>query len=96
MTMLSQVISTLTTFFLAMTLYPEAQRKAQQEIDAVVGANRLPTIDDRDKLPYVNCLLKEVLRWGPAAPVGMLYPCRLSPALLTYYFFSGSPSTDQG
>lgn len=96
MTVLSQVISTLTTFFLAMTLYPEAQRKAQEEIDAVVGTHRLPTIDDRDRLPYVNCLLKEVLRWGPATPVGMLYPRCISPALLTCCSLSGSPSTDQG
>ncbi|KAI9449499.1 cytochrome P450 [Lactarius psammicola] len=62
-------ISTLTTFFLAMTMYPEAQKKAQEEIDTVVGAHRLPTIDDRDRLPYVNGLLKEVLRWGPATPL---------------------------
>ncbi|KAF8259466.1 cytochrome P450 [Lactarius quietus] len=62
-------ISTLTTFFLAMTLYPEAQRKAQEEIEAVVGTHRLPNIDDRDRLPYVNALLKEVLRWGPATPL---------------------------
>lgn len=62
-------ISTLSTFFLAMTLYPEAQRKAQGELDAVVGTHRLPTIDDRDRLPYVNGLLKEVLRWGPATPL---------------------------
>ncbi|KAI9447305.1 cytochrome P450 [Lactarius psammicola] len=62
-------ISTLTTFFLAMTMYPEAQKKAQEEIDAVVGNHRLPTIDDRDRLPYVNGLLKEVLRWGPATPL---------------------------
>ena len=79
-----------------MTLSPEAQKKAQEEIDAVVGTHRLPTIDDRDRLPYVNCLLKEVLRWGPATPVGMLYPRHESPTLLSHFFLSGSSSTDQG
>ncbi|KAH9049222.1 cytochrome P450 [Lactarius deliciosus] len=62
-------VSTVTTFFLAMTVYPETQRKAQEELDAVVGTHRLPTIDDRDRLPYLNALLKEVLRWGPATPL---------------------------
>jgi cytochrome P450 len=52
-----------------MTLYPEVQRKAQEEIDAVVGTHRLPNIDDRDSLPYIDSLLKEVLRWGPATPL---------------------------
>ncbi|KAH9059342.1 cytochrome P450 [Lactarius vividus] len=62
-------VSTVTTFFLAMTVYPETQRKAQEELDAVVGTHRLPTIDDRERLPYLNALLKEVLRWGPATPL---------------------------
>ena len=96
MTVLSQTVSTLTTFFLAMNLYPEAQKKAQEEIDAVVGTHRLPTIDDRDRLPYVNGLLKEVLRWGPATPLGLLHPRRISPALLSRRSPSGPSSTDQG
>ena len=79
-----------------MNLYPEAQKKAQEEIDAVVGTHRLPTIDDRDRLPYVNGLLKEVLRWGPATPLGLLHSRRISSALLTRRSLSGSPSTDQG
>ena len=58
------------TFFLAMTLYPEIQQKAQIEIDRVVGLGRLPTFDDWDNLPYVNALCKEVLRWHPVGPLG--------------------------
>ncbi|OSX59347.1 hypothetical protein POSPLADRAFT_1150256 [Postia placenta MAD-698-R-SB12] len=57
-------------FFLAMTCYPEAQRKAQAEIDAVIGNDRLPTLADRDKLPYVTALCWEVLRWQPVVPLG--------------------------
>ncbi|KAI9448530.1 cytochrome P450 [Lactarius indigo] len=91
-------VSSVTTFFLAMTLYPEIQRKAQEELDAVVGTHRLPTIDDRDKLPYLNALLKEVLRWGPATPLGLLRPGRMSPALLTASrrSLSWSPPSDKG
>jgi len=54
-----------------MTLYPEVQRKAQAEIDRVVGNSRLPDYSDQDKLPYVDAVLKEVLRWHPVTPLGM-------------------------
>ena len=53
-----------------MTLYPDAQRKAQAEIDAVIGTDRLPDFEDRDQLPYVMALCNEVLRWMPAVPQG--------------------------
>ena len=33
--------------FLYMLLYPEVQRKAQEEIDRVVGHERMPTLNDR-------------------------------------------------
>ena len=54
-----------------MTLYPETQRKAQAEIERVVGPTRLPTLDDRANLPYVDALLKEILRWNPVLPLGI-------------------------
>ena len=53
-----------------MTLFPEVQRKAQEELDRVVGSNRLPTLSDRDNLPYVDAILKEVMRCNPIAPLG--------------------------
>ena len=52
-----------------MTLYPEVQRKAQEEVDSVVGRDRLPTASDRDLLPYVNALCNELFRWLPVAPL---------------------------
>ncbi|KAH9937759.1 cytochrome P450 [Epithele typhae] len=61
---------TLCIFFLAMLHYPEAMRKAQAELDSVVGRDRLPTFDDREKLPYVNALISETLRWRPIAVLG--------------------------
>jgi cytochrome P450 len=51
------------SFVLAMTLHPEIQRKAQKEIDDVIGGGRLPGIADRQDLPYVDCIVKEVLRY---------------------------------
>lgn len=63
-------VITLTIFTLAMIMFPNVQRKAQEEIDRVVGPNRLPNFDDRDRLPYTNALVKETLRWWPIAPMG--------------------------
>lgn len=51
------------TFFLAMLAYPEVQRKAQEEIDRVVGNGRLPTLEDRKNLPYVDAVVNEAFRW---------------------------------
>ncbi|KAF7294023.1 Cytochrome P450 [Mycena kentingensis (nom. inval.)] len=59
------------TFFLAMTLYPERQKAAQEQIDAVVGPTRLPDISDRDQLPFVEAVLREVLRWKPPVPLSL-------------------------
>jgi Cytochrome P450 len=58
------------TLFLAMALYPEVQKKAQAEIDAVVGPNRLPDFHDRPSLPYINAVVKEFSRWNLATPLG--------------------------
>ncbi|KAI0516774.1 cytochrome P450 [Xylaria bambusicola] len=64
-------ISALEAFYLAMTIFPEVQRAAQEEIDRVIGSNRLPTMADRENLPYVEALVKEVYRWHPIAPMGI-------------------------
>ncbi|GBE90250.1 Multifunctional cytochrome P450 monooxygenase af510 [Sparassis crispa] len=63
--------SSLQLFFLAMMLFPEAQRKAQEEIARVVGVNRLPDFSDREALPYLECVLQETSRWHPAVPLGI-------------------------
>lgn len=64
-------VSSLSSFFLAMVLHPEVQKKAREEIDRVVGRGRLPDYTDRDSLPYISAVTKEVLRWNPVAPLGL-------------------------
>ena len=58
------------TLFLAMALYPEVQKKAQAEIDSVIGPNRLPDFHDRSSLPYLNAVMKELSRWNLVVPFG--------------------------
>ena len=65
-----QTFAVLQFFFLAMVLYPDVQKRAQAELDAVVGPDRLPSWEDRNSLPYLNALIKEVLRWQNVAPFG--------------------------
>ncbi|KAF8134338.1 cytochrome P450 [Boletus edulis] len=65
------VISAVHAFFLAMVVFPEVQAKAQRELDAVIGSERLPSFDDRDSLPYVNAVWKEVLRWHSVTPLAL-------------------------
>ncbi|KAI0295307.1 cytochrome P450 [Multifurca ochricompacta] len=64
-------VSSLRTFFLAMALYPEVQRKAQAEIDSITSGSRLPDFSDMASFTYVDALIKEVLRWHPVAPLGI-------------------------
>jgi hypothetical protein len=53
-----------------MALHPDIQRRAQAEIDEVIGKNKLPTASDRECLPYVSAVIKEVLRFAPVARLG--------------------------
>ncbi|KAF8884134.1 cytochrome P450 [Infundibulicybe gibba] len=62
--------SAMATFVLAMVLNPDVQRKAQEEIDTVIGLKRLPDFTDRESLPYVSCVVQEILRWHPPVPLG--------------------------
>ncbi|KAI0693296.1 cytochrome P450 [Cerioporus squamosus] len=63
--------STLQVFFLAMAIYPDVQKKAQAELDAIVGPNRLPGHSDRPSLPYISAIVKETLRWGTVLPFSL-------------------------
>ncbi|KAJ9645508.1 hypothetical protein H2204_001088 [Knufia peltigerae] len=62
--------STLYAFVQAMLLYPDVQKKAQIELDKVVGEDRMPTMDDDVQLPYIRACMKETLRWMPTTILG--------------------------
>ncbi|THU94635.1 cytochrome P450, partial [Dendrothele bispora CBS 962.96] len=65
-------VCVLLSFILAMVLHPHVLAQTQNEMDRVIGdIGRLPTIEDRKKLQYLECVLKEVYRWNPPVPLGM-------------------------
>ncbi|KAK1218060.1 hypothetical protein PQX77_019257 [Marasmius sp. AFHP31] len=55
---------------LALLAHPEIQEKCQQELDAVVGRQRMPKFSDLEDLPYIRATAREVLRWRTPAPIG--------------------------
>ncbi|KUL85540.1 hypothetical protein ZTR_08063 [Talaromyces verruculosus] len=61
---------TLRTAIKALLMYPTVAKRAQQEIDDIVGSDRLPRFEDLPQMPYMDALIKEVLRWQPVTPLG--------------------------
>ncbi|EIW83716.1 cytochrome P450 [Coniophora puteana RWD-64-598 SS2] len=63
--------STFLNFVMAMILYPDVQMRAQADIDAWLGSTRLPTLEDRDHLPYIEAIFREAKRWSVVVPLAV-------------------------
>ncbi|KAN0118658.1 Cytochrome P450 [Russula decolorans] len=83
-------VAALLSFFLAMVLHPDAQSRAQREIDNVVGTGRLPNFGDEMSLPYVSALVEEVMRWHPVAPVAVPHRLTVDDVYEGYFLPAGS------
>ncbi|KAG8790873.1 hypothetical protein FRC12_010797 [Ceratobasidium sp. 428] len=57
------------SFLFAMCIYPDVAIEVQAELDAQVGRDRLPNLNDRQALPYMNAVLQEVFRCFPVFPL---------------------------
>ncbi|KAI9433752.1 cytochrome P450 [Lactarius indigo] len=66
-------ISSMSSLFLALVLYPEVQKRAQAELDTVISRDRLPTYDDKSRLPYIEAMSRELLRWYMVTPLGVAH-----------------------
>ncbi|KAF8257685.1 cytochrome P450 [Lactarius quietus] len=66
-----QTVTAISTAFLAVVLRLDLQTRAQAELDAVTGRERLPTFADRASLPFVDALCKETQRWRPVTPLAL-------------------------
>ncbi|KAI0061753.1 cytochrome P450 [Artomyces pyxidatus] len=64
-------VSVLTSFFLMLVLYPSIQERAQSELDSVLRGETLPDYSDRPRLPYIDAICKELIRWRVVGPLGL-------------------------
>ncbi|KAG8796352.1 hypothetical protein FRC12_000069 [Ceratobasidium sp. 428] len=64
-------VSVLSTLVFLLALYPDEAKKGQDEIDRVIGRDRLPTVHDRGSLPYVEAILQEAMRYYPVVPLSI-------------------------
>ncbi len=69
-----ETVSSMHSLFLVLVLFPQVQRRAQAELDAVIGRDRLPMFDDRPRLPYIEAFCKELMRWNMVTPTGTNFP----------------------
>lgn len=77
-----QTASSILSFIVAALLRPEVQTIAQKELDAVTRRERLPTFEDRPRLPFVSAICQEVIRWRPVTPIGGYHQALISLALM--------------
>ncbi|KAJ7633235.1 cytochrome P450 [Roridomyces roridus] len=82
--------SYLNSFILTLVAFPEAQKKAHEEIDRVVGQDRLATLADFEQLPYIRALLFEVHRFRPVAPLLVPHVTTINQRIENYIIPKGS------
>jgi cytochrome P450 len=66
-------VAIIESVILALLIYPEVVKRAQEEIDRVVGSDRLPTFEDRANMPYLDGIVREAWRWNPVGPMGLAH-----------------------
>ncbi|KAF1959367.1 cytochrome P450 [Byssothecium circinans] len=51
--------------------FPDKQRLVSEELERVVGPNRVPRLEDLNNLPYTRAFINESMRFVPVAPIGV-------------------------
>lgn len=80
----------LTGFIQAMVVHPEVLKQAQEEVDRVIGPDRMPNMDDAPSLPYIRACLKESLRWMPTVILGVPHASIKEDTYMGYRIPAGS------
>ncbi|EIM81953.1 cytochrome P450 [Stereum hirsutum FP-91666 SS1] len=86
----STTFGSMELFLMSAILHPQCVKKAQAELDAVVGRSRMPTFDDESSLLYVQAMIKESLRWRVVAPIGLAHATTEDDVYMGYKIPKGS------
>ncbi|XP_070988045.1 cytochrome P450 2M1 isoform X1 [Oncorhynchus clarkii lewisi] len=81
--------STLRQSFLMMIKYPHIQESVQKEIDEVIGS-RVPTVDDRVKMPYTDAVIHEVQRYMDLSPTSVPHKVMRDTEFYNYHIPEGT------
>ncbi|KAF9231520.1 cytochrome P450 [Melanogaster broomeanus] len=63
----------ITTFIMAAARHPQAQSRVQEELDMIVGTDRVPTFEDSNRLPQLHAFMSEAIRWRPVVSTGIMH-----------------------
>uniref|UniRef100_UPI0037E94DF1 cytochrome P450 2J4-like n=1 Tax=Semicossyphus pulcher TaxID=241346 RepID=UPI0037E94DF1 len=58
---------------LYMIYYPQIQERVQAEIDTAVGSSRVPSVNDRENMPYTNAVIHEIQRMADIIPLNVVH-----------------------
>ncbi|CAA7270108.1 unnamed protein product [Cyclocybe aegerita] len=79
-------VAAVKAFYFLMMLYPEIQKRAQAEVDSIIAKEqRLPTLQDRPSMPYIDAVMQEVFRWTPSSPIGLFHCTAADDAYYGYF-----------
>ncbi|XP_045592688.1 cytochrome P450 2U1 [Procambarus clarkii] len=68
---LDTTVTTLRWCFLFLLRHPHLQDALFHEIEANIGTERLPTYEDRLRMPYTEAFMTEVFRFGSITPLAL-------------------------
>ncbi|KIW10225.1 hypothetical protein PV08_11186 [Exophiala spinifera] len=78
------------SFVLCMCLHPRWQELLHEEVDRVVGNDRIPDYDDIESLPTCRAVIKEVMRWRPVTAGGVPHELIKDDVYEGYFFPAGT------
>ncbi|TFK20516.1 cytochrome P450 [Coprinopsis marcescibilis] len=87
---IDSTVTAATGLILALSKYPRVQQKGLEEIEAVVGTGRLPTLHDRDSLPYIQAMVRELTRWHVVTPLAVPHVSTVDTEYRGYFIPKGT------
>ncbi|GJJ11050.1 hypothetical protein Clacol_005281 [Clathrus columnatus] len=73
-----------------MLLHHEVQKRAQEELDEVVGSGALPSFEDFGRLKYTRAIFQELLRWNAVTPTGLPHVLKVDDVVNGYFIPKGT------